>query len=83
MSQRNSVICDRCGQMVLREGHTIPIGWMHLNGWFRPEEDTSGCSGCADLDLCPECIRKSKIADDLADRCAEDYKANMVRVDRV
>lgn len=81
MSESKRLICDICGQMTVREGYAVPMGWMHIEAWYRPDDAESECSGCTGMDLCPECIRKSGIVDELADRCVSDYDKNVKRKD--
>ena len=79
MSETRMMKCDECGKMIERTEWEIPVGWMHLSAWYRPEDSEGKYSGCADMDLCPKCVRKYRFMDDLADKCVEDYEKNVRR----
>lgn len=82
MSETRMMKCDGfgCRNTVERTEWEIPKGWMHLEAWYHPADSDGKHSGCAGMDLCPECVRKYRYMDDLADRCVEDYEKNVVRV---
>jgi len=84
MSETRMMKCDGfgCRNTIERAEFKIPAGWMHIEAWYHPEDSESEYSGCAGMDLCPECVRKYRYMDDLADRCVEDYDRNVRREDR-
>lgn len=78
MSETRMLKCDECGDLIRRTEYEIPAGWMHMSAWYHPEGSEAKYSGCADMDLCPVCVRKYRFTDDLADRCVEDYRKNVI-----
>lgn len=79
MSETRMLKCDDCGKLNERTEWEIPAGWMHISAWYHPEDSDTKYSGCADMDLCPACVRKYRYMDDLADRCVEDYDKNVTK----
>lgn len=81
MSELRMLKCDECPNKIERTEFEIPLGWMHLEAWYRLEDSNGKYSGCAGMDLCPQCVRKYRYTDNLADRCVEDYDKNVRRDD--
>lgn len=51
---------------------------MHLTVFYRPDDSESDCSGCADADVCPKCVRDCRTLDLLADMAEDDYNKSVV-----